>query len=97
MKSFRYICEQGMNGHHHLFDRGVLRAAIRKRRPDGPWVDREVADETHSLIDALESSRDVRSQRARIREAPVPVQEVLVHLYFDYLYRYMERRQPILH
>ncbi len=93
----RYVLDQSMNGHHHLFEPGMVRFALARPLAEDPLVDAAVARETEVLIDELETEEDVWLQRDRIARAPLPVQEVLVHLYFDVLYRYMERRGTCLH
>lgn len=96
-RKLQHVLDQSLKGHHHLFSPGVVRFALAHGLEDGAWEDPGTARATECLLDDLESERDVWQQRDRIASAPLPVQEVLVHLYFDVLYRYMERRDPTLH
>lgn len=103
IRTLPYVLDQGLRGHHHLFDLALLRDALSRApaAPDGSWleggIDPNVARDASALLDDLEDDEDLGSQRARIARAPREVQELLVLLYFRYLYGYLESRSPHLH
>jgi hypothetical protein len=100
VRTLPFVLDQGLRGHHHLFDGALLRDVLGRVPLDGDleaWVEPRVALAATELLDALETDEDLEVQRERIARAPRRVQEVLVHLYFRFLYRYLEGRSPVLH
>jgi hypothetical protein len=93
----QFVFDRALDGYHHLFDESVLREALSAGRPSGAWVNPETAREAEKLIEGLRTLPKIDAQRARIAQAPHDVQRVMIHLYFDFLYRYLERRRPTFH
>ncbi len=93
-RTLRFVCDQSLHGHHYLFDATVIRSAFdQPLRRLGPA---SVAA-AERLLDELEDEDDLQTQRDCIARASREVQETLVHLYFDFLYRYLARRSATLH
>jgi len=92
-----FLCSQSLHGHHHLFEPALIKRAFNGAHRRGPAVDKETAAATESLLTALEQDEDLGGHKARIADAPDAVQNVMVHLYFDFIYKYMAQRKSTVH
>ncbi|MCB9727787.1 MAG: hypothetical protein H6744_18385 [Deltaproteobacteria bacterium] len=96
-EELQFVFDRALDGYHHLFDEARLREALSLGPPSRAWVDAGTAREAESLIESLRGLPGIEAQRARIAQASPAVQRVMIHLYFDFLYRYLERRRPTFH
>ena len=96
-RTLPYILEQASRGHHALLDRALIHRAFTASRRGPGVLDTGTAERASALIDELGRAGDLEGQRAVIAGAPTVVQEVFVHLYFDYLDRYMHRQGVVYH
>jgi len=94
-KSLSKVFEQGLHGHHLLFDAPLLGRALDKI--DADKVDAITAQQVAALADFLENAGDFVQQRQIIQSAPSDAQDAFVRLYFDYLFDYLERSRPRVH
>ena len=94
-KSLSKVFEQGIHGHHLLFDASLLDRALDKIDTDD--VDDVTAQQVAALADFLESEGDFTQQRQIIQSAPCEAQDAFVRLYFDYLFEYLQRSRPRVH
>ncbi len=91
------MLEQGAQGYHHLFDDALIREAFLHGEAVQSGLDEGTAARASSLIDALREAAQIDAQRAVIASAPPRVQQVMVHLYFHYLERFMHRAGVVYH
>ena len=89
------VFEQGIQGHHLLFDAPLLGRAL--ARMNARHVDAITAQQVVALADFLEKERDFDQQRQIIQSAPTGAQEEFVRLYFDHLFNYLKRSRPPVH
>ncbi len=89
------VFEQGIQGHHLLFDAPLLGRALDKIDADD--VDAVTAQQVAALADFLEREGDFVQQRQIIQSAPSEAQNAFVRLYFDYLFDYLERSRHRVH
>lgn len=96
-RTIGFVLEQGLRGHHHLFEPELVRFTLRNPLEADRGVEPETAARARALLDELRDEEGLDRQRDRIAAAPLPVQEVLVHLYFDYLQRMLDRAPVQVH
>ena len=94
-KALSKVFEQGLQGHHLLFDDPLLGRALDKICSED--VDAITAQQVAALADFLEKEGDFGQQRQIIQSAPAEAQDAFVRLYFDYLFDYLKRSQPRVH
>ncbi|MEZ4267900.1 MAG: hypothetical protein R3F39_16115 [Myxococcota bacterium] len=96
-EELQFVFDRALDGYHHLFEEAVLREALLNGAPSVSRVDAQTARDAEALIEGLRTLPKIDAQRERIAKAPPDVQRVMIHLYFDFLYRYLERRRPTFH
>ena len=89
------VFEQGLQGHHLLFDAALLDRALDTIEVSD--VDTITAQQVAALADFLEDEGDFDQQRQIIQSAPTAAQNAFVRLYFDYLFDYLKRSRPRVH
>ena len=95
MRQLTQVMNHAAIGHHSLFEPGLLRFAM-SRAPDES-VSPKVKAQAAELVDVIGSMSNMAARRDRIAAAPLEVQELLVRLYFETLYRHLESGRPTIH
>ncbi len=96
-QTLQYVLEQSSLGHHHLFEAELIRTAFVEEPGVQSGLDERTAEHASTLIDDLRTKQRLSAQRACIADAPPRVQQVMVHLYFHYLDRFMHRQGVVYH
>ena len=95
MSTVTQVISHAAIGHHSLFEPGLLRFAM-SRAPD-KIVSARLKSQATELVSALSAMSNMAARRDRIAAAPLEVQELLVRLYFETLYRHLESGRPTIH
>jgi len=94
-RTFHFVLEHGLKGHHHLFADELLRRGLFRMAEDD--VDPITASQVAAMTDFLEDEEDFDRQRDVIASAPEEAQAVFVRFYFEHLFRVLQERRPSIH
>jgi isocitrate dehydrogenase kinase/phosphatase len=92
-RTLPFCLDQSLRGHHHLFDRQLLKATF-----DEPLeLNDEVVATASALFEGLRSEEALEAQRTRIACADERARRLFVRLYFEFLEGWARDRVPTLH
>ena len=94
---FITILRHGERGYHALFDVETIRRALSRPLDTQRLVDGEVFSEVKEAVVKLVGIRDLARQRLFINTLSLPLQDILVRLYFRLLEQNMQKRSFTLH
>jgi hypothetical protein len=94
---FITILRHGERGYHALFDVETIRRALGQPLDTQRLVNAAVFSQVKEAVVKLVGIRDLSRQRLFINTLSLPLQNILVRLYFRLLEQYMQNRSYTLH
>jgi L-rhamnose isomerase len=100
IESFEKILQSGLRGTHLLFSNQMIREAFNHHQPVELLTDQNVAGRVQSALADLLDRESLEERQEYIEGLERDVRDVLVHLYFGFLDKYMsddEDSPEVLH
>jgi len=100
IESFEKIIQSGLRGTHLLFSNQMIREAFTREKPVELLTNQEVAEEVQGALANLLDRETLEEQQEYIEGLERSIRDVLVHLYFGFLDKYIsedEEFPEVLH
>ncbi|MFC1655006.1 hypothetical protein ACFL2F_04295 [Myxococcota bacterium] len=100
VESFEKIVQSGLRGTHLLFSNQMIREAFTHEKPIELLTDQDVAEQVQSSLAELLDLESLEERQEYIEGLERKVRDVLVHLYFGFLDKYIsedEETPEVLH
>jgi hypothetical protein len=100
VESLEKIVMSGLRGTHLLFSNQMIREAFRHERPVELLTKQDVAGQVQSALAELLDRESLEDRQEYIEGLEKDIRDVLVHLYFGFLDKYMsddEDSPEVLH
>ena len=100
IESLEKIVLSGLRGTHLLFSNQMIREAFKHEKPIQLLTDQDVAGQVQSALSNLLGRESLEERQEYIEGLERNIRDVLVHLYFGFLDKYMsddEDSPEVLH
>ncbi len=100
IESFEKIIQSGLRGTHLLFSNQMIREAFNQNQPVELLTDQNTAERVQNALADLLDREGLEERREYIEGLERDIRDVLVHLYFGFLDKYLsddEDAPEVLH